>query len=150
MRNLSDTCRLEPVGARADELATALVIVVRTHPRPSGAPADDVPTRVEGDPTSDELPGAAMEHKITDWLDQFRLLASVASLLVGAGAWDISQQLAGRYRPDKDGAARRSGVATVSQVSPPGSLHRVMAGPRGASGALREGRPADSLESRPA
>ncbi len=150
MRNLSDTCRLEPVGARADELATALVMVVRTHPRPSGAPADDVPARVEGDPTLDELPGAAMEHKITDWLDQFRLWASVASLLVGAGAWDVSQQLADRYRLDRDGAARRSGAATVSQVAPPGSLHRVMAGPRGASGALRTGRPADSLESRPA
>jgi hypothetical protein len=150
MRNLPDTCRLEPVGARADELATALVVVVDTHPCPSGAPADDVPARLEGDPTSDELPGAAMERKLTDWLDQFRLWASVASLLVGAAAWDISQQLADRYRLDRDRAARRSGVATISQVSEPDSPHRVMAGPRGASEALRKGRPADSLESRPA
>jgi hypothetical protein len=150
MRNLADTCRLEPVGARADELATALVVVVDTHPGPSGAPADDVPARLEGDPTADELPGAAMERKITDWLDQFRLWASVASLLVGAAAWDLSQQLADRYRLDKDGAAPRSGRATVSQVSQPDSPHRAMAGPRGASGALRKGRPADSLESRPA
>lgn len=72
MRKLPDTCRLDPVRARADELATALVMVVSTHPRPSGAPADDVPAPVEGDLTSAELPGAAMERKITDWLDQFR------------------------------------------------------------------------------
>jgi hypothetical protein len=150
MRNLSDTCRRQAVGARADELATALVMVVRTHPRPSGAPADDVSARFEGDPTSGELPGAAMERKITDWLDQFRLWASVASLLVGAGAWDMSQQLTNRYRLDRQRAGQRSGVATVSKVSQPDSLRRVMTGPRWASGALRNGRPADSLESRPA
>jgi hypothetical protein len=150
MRNLSDTCRLEPVGARDDELATALVVVVDTHPGPSGAPADNVPARLEGDPTADELPGAAMERKITDWLDQFRLWASVASFLVGAAAWDISQQWAHRKGLDRDRAARRSGVATISQVSEPDSPYRVMAGPRGASEALRKGRPADSLESRPA
>jgi hypothetical protein len=150
MRNLPDTYRLDPVGARADELATALVVVVRTHSRPSGAPADDVSVRLEGDLTSGELPGAVMEREITDWLDQFRLWASVASLLVGAGAWDISQQLADRYRLDKDRAARRSGAATVSHVPQPDPPHRVMVGPREASGALRKGRPADSLESRPA
>jgi hypothetical protein len=150
MRNLPDTYRLEPVGARADELATALVMVVRTHPRPSGAPANDVPARFEGEPTSGELPGAAMERKITDWLDQFRLWASVASLLVGAGAWDISQQWAHRNRLDRDRAARRSGAAAVSEVAPPDPPHRIMAAPRGASETLRKGRPADSLESRPA
>ncbi|HEV2811115.1 MAG TPA: hypothetical protein VGV93_12055 [Acidimicrobiales bacterium] len=150
MRNLPDTCRPHPVRTRVDELATALVMVVGTQPRPSGAPAGDIPARVEGAPTSAELAGAAMERKITDWLDQLRLWASVASLLVGAGAWDISQQLADRYRPDSDRAARRSGAATVSQVSQTDSPHRAMAGPRAASGALRKGRPADSLESRPA
>ena len=150
MRKLPDTCLPHPVRARADDLATALVMVVGPHPRPPGAPAGDVPARLQGDPTSAELPAAAVERKVTDWLEQLRLWASVASLLAGAGAWDISQQLAVRYRPDSDRAARPSGAATVSQVSQPDSVHRGMAGPRGASAALRNGRSADSPESRPA
>ncbi len=116
IRTPTDTRRLHPVRVCTDEVATALVMVVGD--RSAGAHAGDVPGRVEGDPTSVELLGEAMDQKITDWLDHLPLWASVAGLLVGAGAWDISQQLANQDLGGGDRAARRSGAATVGPAQP--------------------------------
>ena len=61
--------------------------------------------RVLGDvgatPTTDGMPGAALIQQILNWLSQLALFGSLASILVGAAMYGVSQHtghLAGGYR----------------------------------------------------
>ncbi len=119
MRTPTDNRPLPPVRVRTNEVATAPVMVVGDPS--AGARAGDVQGRLSGNATSAELLDGAMGQRINDWLDHLALWVSVASLLVGTGAWEISQQLANRYQGEGDRAPRRSGPATVTAAQPAGS-----------------------------
>jgi len=61
--------------------------------------------RVLGDvgatPTTDGMPGAALIQQILNWLSQLALFGSLASILVGAAVYGVSQHtghLSGGYR----------------------------------------------------
>jgi hypothetical protein len=43
-------------------------------------------------PSSDGMPGAVLIEKLLGWLAQIALWGSLASILVGAAAWGLSQQ----------------------------------------------------------
>ena len=43
-------------------------------------------------PSTDGMPGAALIEKLLGWLAQIALWGSLASILVGAAAWGLSQQ----------------------------------------------------------
>lgn len=83
---------------RASELAvaitaTALVIV--------GATASPGHAQVEVTPTSSGFPGGDMVQRMINWVGQFGLWGSVASLLVGAGIWGVSQQFGNGFQAGK-------------------------------------------------
>ena len=57
--------------------------------------------QVGADPTSDGLPGAQLLQQMINWLDQITLWGSLASILLGAAIYGLSQQsgnYAGGYR----------------------------------------------------
>lgn len=57
--------------------------------------------QVGADPTSDGLPGAQLLQQMINWLDQIALWGSLASILLGAAIYGLSQQsgnYAGGYR----------------------------------------------------
>jgi hypothetical protein len=51
---------------------------------------------VNAQPSSAGLPGAALLQKMLNWLDQLALWGSLASILVGAAIYGLSQQ-SGNY-----------------------------------------------------
>ncbi len=46
-------------------------------------------------PTSSGMPGAALVQQLLNWLTQVALWGSLASILVGAAAWGLSQNMGG-------------------------------------------------------
>src|SRR4051812_36132995 len=55
------------------------------------------PPPVAVNPTTDGLPGAVLFEKLLNWLAQGALWGSLASLLVGAGIWGLSQHAGNSY-----------------------------------------------------
>lgn len=57
--------------------------------------------QVDATPTSAGMPGAALLQQLLNWLSQLALWGSLASILLGAGLYGLSQQsgnYAGGYR----------------------------------------------------
>jgi hypothetical protein len=57
--------------------------------------------QVDVNPNPDGMPGADLLQQLLDWLSQLALWGSLASILVGAGIYGLSQQsgnYAGGYR----------------------------------------------------
>ncbi len=57
--------------------------------------------QVDVTPSAAGMPGADLIHQILDWLSQLALWGSLASILIGAGVYGISQNsgnYAGSYR----------------------------------------------------
>ena len=70
-------------------------------PAPVVASLGAVLAQVEVTPTSDGFPGGQMMQKMINWAGQFGLWGSVASLLIGAGIWGISQHFGNGYQAGK-------------------------------------------------
>lgn len=70
-------------------------------PVPVVAAVGAVLAQVEVTPTSDGFPGGPMVQKMINWAGQFGLWGSVASLLIGAGIWGISQHFGNGYQAGK-------------------------------------------------
>ncbi|MEW6473504.1 MAG: hypothetical protein AB1679_14640 [Actinomycetota bacterium] len=51
--------------------------------------------QVSVSPTSSGMPGAALIQQMLNWLTQVALWGSLASILVGAAAWGLSQNMGG-------------------------------------------------------
>ena len=66
---------------------------------------------VSVNPTSSGMPGADLVGKLLNWLGQIALWGSLASLLVGAAIWGLSQQAG--YSP---GASRGRTLALAGVV----------------------------------
>ncbi|MDQ6839656.1 MAG: hypothetical protein M3137_15350 [Actinomycetota bacterium] len=49
-------------------------------------------------PTSDGMPGGALFQKVLGWTDQVALWGSLASLLIGAAVWGVSQHAGNGYQ----------------------------------------------------
>ncbi len=49
-------------------------------------------------PDSNGLPGGALAQKVLNWTDQIALWGSLASLLIGAAVWGISQHAGNGYQ----------------------------------------------------
>jgi hypothetical protein len=69
------------------------------------------PPPVNVNPTTDGLPGAALFEKLLNWLSQGALWGSLASLLIGAGIWGLSQHAGNSY-----GAGRGRNLALAGVV----------------------------------
>ncbi len=86
---------------------SAFLGFVGTAPPAQAAPAPLVATvgavlaQVEVTPTSDGFPGGQMVQRMINWAGQFGLWGSVASLLIGAGIWGISQHFGNGYQAGK-------------------------------------------------
>ncbi|MEW6154047.1 MAG: hypothetical protein AB1673_16485 [Actinomycetota bacterium] len=63
-----------------------------------GTPAS---AQVEVTPTADGFPGGSMVQTMINWVGQFGLWGSVASLLIGAGIWGVSQQFGNGFQAGK-------------------------------------------------
>lgn len=57
--------------------------------------------QVQVSPTADGFPGGSMVQKLINWVGQFGLWGSVASLLVGGGIWGVSQQFGNGFQAGK-------------------------------------------------
>jgi hypothetical protein len=82
-------------------LATTVAIVVASHVHTAVAYAQTVVAQVQVNPTSADFPGGAMVQRLIDWAGQFGLWGSVASLLIGAGIWGVSQQFGNGFQAGK-------------------------------------------------
>ena len=95
------------VAAGARTTASVFVGFVGGAPPAQAAPAPVVASvgavlaQVEVTPTSDGFPGGQMMQKMINWAGQFGLWGSVASLLIGAGIWGISQHFGNGYQAGK-------------------------------------------------
>ena len=49
-------------------------------------------------PSSDGMPGGALAQKVLNWTDQVALWGSLASLLIGAAVWGVSQHAGNGYQ----------------------------------------------------
>jgi len=49
-------------------------------------------------PDANGLPGGALAQKVLNWTDQIALWGSLASLLIGAAVWGISQHAGNGYQ----------------------------------------------------
>ena len=93
--------------AAALSTVSAFFGFVGTAPPAHGAPVPVVATvgavlaQVEVTPTSDGFPGGQMVQRMINWAGQFGLWGSVASLLIGAGIWGISQHFGNGYQAGK-------------------------------------------------
>jgi hypothetical protein len=98
----SSACR-PCIRARAwiTALATTVAIVVASHVQTAVAYAQTVVAQVQVNPTSVDFPGGAMVQRLIDWAGQFGLWGSVASLLIGAGIWGVSQQFGNGFQAGK-------------------------------------------------
>ena len=54
--------------------------------------------QVEATPSGDGLPGGALAQKVLNWTMQIALWGSLASLLIGAAVWGISQHAGNGYQ----------------------------------------------------
>ncbi len=52
--------------------------------------------QVDAEPTSSGMPGAELAQQLINWLSQIALWGSLASILLGAGLYGLSQQ-SGNY-----------------------------------------------------
>ena len=64
--------------------------------------------QVDVTPTGEGMPGGALAQKVLNWTSQVALWGSLASLLVGAAVWGISQHAGNGY---KAGQGRNFAVA---------------------------------------
>jgi hypothetical protein len=65
------------------------------------SPLPGVLAQVDANPTAEGLPGAQLLQQMIDWLSQVALWGSLASVLLGAAVYGLSQQsgnYAGGYR----------------------------------------------------
>ncbi len=82
-------------------LATTVAVLVATHVQTAVAHAQVVLAQVQVNPTSTDFPGGDMFQQLIDWAAQFGLWGSVASLLIGAGIWGVSQQFGNGFQSGK-------------------------------------------------
>ncbi len=54
--------------------------------------------QVEANPSSAQLPGGELFQKVLNWTMQIALWGSLASLLIGAAVWGISQHAGNGYQ----------------------------------------------------
>ncbi len=111
MRKRLTLCHRHRLRAWAQALATTVVMVVVTNLSTAVAYAAPVLAQVEVSPTSADFPGGAMMQKMVNWAAQFGLWGSVASILVGAGIWGISQQFGNGYQAGKGKILAAAGAA---------------------------------------
>jgi hypothetical protein len=101
MPTSSSNRRCTRARAWVTALATTVAIVVASHVQTTVAYAQTVVAQVQVNPTSTDFPGGAMVQRLIDWAGQFGLWGSVASLLIGAGIWGVSQQFGNGFQAGK-------------------------------------------------
>lgn len=69
-----------------------------------------VQAQVEVSPTSAGFPGGQMIQRLINWAGQFALWGSVASVLIGAGIWAVSQQFGNGFQAGKGKILAASGA----------------------------------------
>src|SRR6266508_556830 len=91
----------------ATTLAAILLAIVPVGPA-AASPAQTGPVTVS--PSADGLPGASLFQTMLNWLSQAALWGSLASLLVGAAIWGLSQHAGNSYQ---GGRGRTLALAVV-------------------------------------
>lgn len=54
--------------------------------------------QVSVSPSSSDMPGGALAQKVLNWTGQIALWGSLASLLIGAAVWGVSQHAGNGYQ----------------------------------------------------
>ncbi len=103
------------MGARLKASVAVLTVAVSTAASTAAAHAQAALARVqlaqvEVSPTTSGFPGGAMVQKLINWAGQFALWGSVASLLIGAGIWGMSQQFGNGMQAGKGKILAASGA----------------------------------------
>ena len=80
-----------------------------------------VPSQVVVNPSADGLPGAERFQQALNWTAQFALWGSLASVLVGAAVWGLSNHFGNGYAAGKGRVAVVGGAigAFVAGLAPP-------------------------------
>lgn len=86
------------VSRRCSQLVAGVSIAAGVWLLATASPAY---AQVQVTPTSSGFPGGDMVQKMINWVGQFGLWGSVASLLVGAGIWGVSQQFGNGFQAGK-------------------------------------------------
>src|SRR5262245_54285049 len=68
------------------------------------------PPPVDVNPSTEGLPGAALFERMLNWLSQAALWGSLASLLIGAGVWGLSQHAGNSYAAGRGRTLALAGV----------------------------------------
>lgn len=120
MRTSSPSRRPGRARAWATAVATTVAVVVASHLQTAVAHAQVVLAQVQVNPTSTDFPGGAMVQKMIDWAAQFGLWGSVASLLIGAGIWGVSQQFGNGFQSGKGKVLAAAGAvgAVLTGLAP--------------------------------
>lgn len=93
--------RISRLCLAARAYAAAAVVLIAPMWNTATAHAQAVLAQVEVTPTGTDFPGGSMVQKMINWAGQFGLWGSVASLLIGAGIWGVSQQFGNGYQAGK-------------------------------------------------
>jgi hypothetical protein len=72
--------------------------------------------QVEANPSSAELPGGELFQKVLNWTMQIALWGSLASLLIGAAVWGISQHAGNGYQAGRAHYRRRGRGSAAGRV----------------------------------
>lgn len=93
--------RARSVGRWVTRAAAVVVMAATVNVGTAVAGAQGAFAQVEVTPTSADFPGGSMLQKLVNWTGQFGLWGSVASILVGAGIWGVSQQFGNGFQAGK-------------------------------------------------
>jgi len=76
--------------------------------------------QVEVNPTSAGMPGAGLATNLLNWIDQIALWGSLASLLIGAAVWGLSQHAGNGYQAGRGRTFAMAGAvgALIAGLSP--------------------------------
>ena len=97
-------------GAAAAVITTAAIALTSPIAFADGGGAGMQLAQVEVTPTTADFPGGEMMQRLINWAGQFALWGSVASLLIGAGIWGVSQQFGNGMQSGKGKTLAASGA----------------------------------------
>ena len=78
--------------------ARSTLAFVAPRPRALLARASGVVAQVQVTPSSGGMPGGALGQQLLNWTSQIALWGSLASLLIGATVWGVSQHAGNGYQ----------------------------------------------------
>jgi hypothetical protein len=102
--------QLIAIAIVAVTLAFAFVATAGVEPAYAQTAPPSAPTPVQVTPSTAGLPGASLFQNMLNWLSQAALWGALASLLIGAAIWGLSQHAGNSYSAGKGRTLALAGV----------------------------------------